>query len=177
MSTTLQQIPAGTYGVDTIHSTIGFGVKHLGLSTFRSGFARYDAQLADGVLTGTAEVASIQIEQPDLKGHVLAADFLDAEASPTLTFRSTEIRAAADGSVEVDGELTIKGITKAVTATGTYAAGQDPSGTERVAFELEAVVDRRAHGLDWQSELPSGGDALGWDVTLTAHLELVAAAA
>jgi polyisoprenoid-binding protein YceI len=175
MSTTLQQVPAGTYNVDPIHSTIGFAVKHLGLSTFRTGFATYSAQLVDGVLTGSAEVDSIQIDMDAFKGHLLSGDFFDAENAPTLTFRSTEIRPAADGSVEVDGELTIKGITKPVTATGTFAAGQGPDGSERVAFGLEAVIDRRAHGIDWQAELPSGGDALGWDVTLTAHLELVKA--
>ena len=173
MSATIQQIPAGTYGVDPIHSTIGFGVKYNGLATFRSTFDAFDAQLADGVLTGTAQVESIQIDEPNFKGHLLSEEFFNAEVTPTVTFRSTAIRPADDGTVEVDGELTIRGTTKPVTATGTYATGVDPYGNERVAFELTAKVDRREYGLDWQKQLPNGGDGVAWDVVLTVDLQLV----
>jgi polyisoprenoid-binding protein YceI len=173
MSTTASQVPTDTYSVDPVHSSVGFGVKYNGLATFRSGFEKFDAQLAGGVLTGTADVASITVDEPNFKGHLLTADFFDAEAPPTVTFRSTDIRVAADGSAEVDGELTIRGTTKSVTATGTYAAGADPYGNERVAFELTAKVDRREFGLNWQNQLPSGGDAVAWDVTLVVELQLV----
>lgn len=175
MSTTATQIPAGTYAVDPIHSSVGFGVKYNGLATFRSRFDSFDAQLADGVLTGSAQVESIQIDEPNFKGHLLSEEFFNAEATPTVTFRSTDIRVGDDGSVEVDGELTIRGTTKSVTATGTYAAGNDPYGNERVAFELQAKVDRREFGLNWQNELPTGGDAVAWDVTLVVELQLVKA--
>jgi polyisoprenoid-binding protein YceI len=173
MSTTAQQIPTDTYTVDPVHSTIGFGVKYNGLATFRSGFDKFDAQLADGVLTGTADVTSVTVDEPNFKGHLLTEDFFNAESTPTVTFRSTDIRVADDGSVEVDGDLTIRGVTKAVTATGTYAAGADPYGNDRVAFELTAKVDRREFGLNWQNQLPSGGDAVAWDVTLVVELQLV----
>jgi polyisoprenoid-binding protein YceI len=173
MSTTIEQLPTGTYALDPVHSTVGFGVKYNGLATFRSTFDTVDASYADGVLTGTAQVDSIQIDEPNFKGHLLSPEFFDAEQTPTVTFRSTEIRPAADGTVEVDGELTIRGTTKPVTATGTYAAGADPYGNERVAFELSAKVDRREFGLNWQNQLPSGGDAVAWDVTLTVDLQLV----
>jgi polyisoprenoid-binding protein YceI len=175
MSTTAQQVPAGTYNVDPIHSTIGFTVRHAGISTFRTGFAKYSVQLTDGVLTGSVEVDSIQIDMDAFKGHLLSGEFFDAENAPTLTFRSTEIRPAADGTVEVDGELTIKGVTKPVTATGHFSTGPGPDGSERVGFDLETVIDRRGHGMDWQAELATGNDAVGWEVTLTAHLELVKA--
>jgi polyisoprenoid-binding protein YceI len=173
MSTTIEQIPAGTYAVDPVHSTVGFGVKYNGLATFRSTFDTFDAAYDNGVLTGTAQVDSIQIDEPNFKGHLLSAEFFDAEQTPTVTFRSTEIRPAADGTVEVDGELTIRGATKPVTATGNYASGADPYGNERVAFELQTKVDRREFGLNWQNQLPSGGDAVAWDVTLTVDLQLV----
>jgi polyisoprenoid-binding protein YceI len=173
MTTTIEQLPAGTYAVDPVHSTVGFGVKYNGLATFRSTFDKLDASYEDGVLTGTVQVDSIQIDEPNFKGHLLSPEFFDAEQTPTVTFRSTEIRPAADGTVEVDGELTIRGTTKPVTATGTYAAGADPFGGERVAFELQTKVDRREFGLNWQNQLPSGGDAVAWDVTLTVDLQLV----
>jgi polyisoprenoid-binding protein YceI len=175
MSTTLQQVPAGTYNVDPIHSTIGFSVNHLGISAFRTGFASYTAQLVDGVLTGTAEVDSIQIDLDAFKGHLLSGDFFDAEGSPTITFTSTEIRPAGDGSVEIDGDLTIRGITQPLSATGTFATGLGPDGSERVGINLEGVIDRRAYGLEWNAEVSPGTNAVGWDVTLTAHLELVKA--
>jgi polyisoprenoid-binding protein YceI len=173
MSTTLQQLPTGTYAVDPVHSTIGFGVRYNKLATFRSTFDKVDAQLADGVLNGTADASSIQIEEPNFKGHLLSEEFFNVAVTPTITFRSTDIRANDDGSVEVDGALTIRGVTQPVTATGTYAAGPDAFGNERVAFELETVVDRREYGLNWQNQLPDGTDALAWDVTLTVDLQLI----
>jgi polyisoprenoid-binding protein YceI len=173
MSTTIQQVPTATYGLDPIHSTIGFGVKYNKLATFRSTFEKVDAQLADGVLTGSADASSVVIDEPNFKGHLLTGDFFDVERTPTITFRSTDIRPVEDGSVEVDGELTIRGITKSVTATGTYAAGGDAFGNERVAFELQTTVDRRDFGIVWQNQLPDGSDALAYDVTISADLQLV----
>jgi polyisoprenoid-binding protein YceI len=173
MSTTIQQVPTGTYALDPVHSTIGFGVKYNKLATFRSTFEKVDAQLADGALTGTADASSVVIDEPNFKGHLLTGDFFDVERTPTITFRSTDIRPAEDGSVEVDGELTIRGITKPVTATGNYASGGDAFGNERVAFELQTTVDRREFGIVWQNQLPDGSDALAYDVTISADLQLV----
>jgi polyisoprenoid-binding protein YceI len=173
MSTTATQLPAGTYALDPVHSSIGFGVKYNGLATFRSSFEKYDAQLADGVLTGTADVTSITIDEPNFKGHLMTADFFNAEVTPTVTFKSTAIEVAEDGTAEVTGDLTIRGVTKSVVAKGDVAAGADPYGNDRVGFVLSTSVDRREFGLDWQNALPNGGDAVAWDVTLTVDLQLV----
>jgi polyisoprenoid-binding protein YceI len=174
MSTIAQQVPTGTWTVDPIHSTASFAVKHLGISTFRSSFDEVDAALTDGVLTGSVKVESIAIDQPDLKGHVLSAEFFDAENIPTVDFRSTSIDVADDGSVKLDGELTIKGITQPVSATGAIAGPVvGLAGSNVVAFDLEAEVDRYAHGLKWNADLPGGGKALAEKVRLIVHLELV----
>ena len=173
MSTTVTEIPAGTYALDPVHSSIGFGVKYNGLATFRSTFEKYDAAVADGVLTGSADVSSIAIDEPKFKGHILTGDFFDAEAAPTITFRSTGSTVAEDGTAEVTGDLTIRGVTKSVVAKGNVAAGADPYGNERVAFELSTTIDRREFGINWQNALPNGGDAVAWDVTLTVDLQLV----
>lgn len=170
---TITTIPAGTYALDPIHSSIGFGVKYNGLATFRSTFETYDAAVADGVLTGTADVASIQVDEPNFKAHLLGEDFFNAEATPTITFRSTDAKIAEDGSAEVTGELTIRGVTKTVVATGNVAAGADPFGNDRVAFELSTTIDRREFGITWQNALPNGNDSLAWDVTLTVDLQFV----
>jgi polyisoprenoid-binding protein YceI len=172
MSTTLEQVPTGTYALDTVHSSIGFGVKY-NIGTFRTTFDEVEAQLVDGTLTGTAQVGSIKIDQPQFKQHLLGEDFFNAESTPTITFRSTEIRPAADGGVEVDGELTIRGVSKPVTATGTYSAGPDAFGNNRVGFDLETTVDRREFGLNWQNPLPNGSDSLAWQVVVSVDLQLV----
>jgi polyisoprenoid-binding protein YceI len=173
--TTVQQIPAGTYNLDPVHSTFGFAVTHNGVSKFRGQFEQVDARLDDGVLVGTAQVDSVKTAIPDLKEHLLAEDFFNAAQTPTVTFQSDDIRIGDDGSVEIDGQLTIRGVTKPVTAKGNYASGTGLSGAEVVGLDLETAIDRRDYGLNWQAPLPSGGDAVAWDVTLQVHLELAKA--
>lgn len=172
MSTTLEQVPTGTYTLDPVHSSFAFGVKY-NIGTFRSSFGEVDAELSDGVLTGSAKVSSINIDQPQFKGHLLSPDFFDAEAAPEVTFRSTEIRPAADGTVEVDGELTIREVTKAVTASGSYSSGPDAFGNERAGFAIETTIDRREFGLNWQNPLPNGKDSLAWEVVISVDLQFV----
>jgi polyisoprenoid-binding protein YceI len=172
-----QQIPAGTYVVDPVHSSIGFAVVHNGVSTFRSGFADYEARLSGGEnprLEGTVDVASIEIEEPQLKGHLLAPDFFDAERHPTLRFESSELQVAEDGSATIRGDLEIRGEKHQVEASGRFAQlGADLAGQPRVGLSLEATVDRRSFGLDWQAELPSGGEVLDYEVNIAVELELV----
>jgi polyisoprenoid-binding protein YceI len=172
MSTTTTEI-TGTYGLDPIHSTIGFGVKYNGIATFRSTFEKYDAALADGVLTGSAEVASIAVDEPNFKGHLQTADFFDAENAPTITFKSTSIKVGENGEGEVAGDLTIRGVTKPVVAKGDVGVGQDAFGNDRAAFQLSTTIDRREFGINWQNALPNGSDALAYDVTLTVDLQFV----
>jgi polyisoprenoid-binding protein YceI len=171
-TTSLQAIPAGTYQLDPVHSSLGFAVKHNGISTFRGQFEQVDASLEDGVLTGTAQVDSVKTVIPQLREHLLSPDFFNATETPTITFRSTEMRLGEDGSAEVDGKLTMRGVTQPVTAKGTYGSATGLNGSQVVGFDLEATVDRRDYGLNWQAPLPSGGDAVAWDVTLQVHLEL-----
>jgi polyisoprenoid-binding protein YceI len=172
-----QQVPAGTYVVDPVHSSIGFAVVHNGVSTFRSGFGDYEARLIGGEdprLVGTVEVAGIEIEEPNLKGHLLSPEFFDAERYPQLRFESSELDVAEDGSATIRGELEIRGEKHQVEASGRFAQlGADLGGKARVGLSLEATVDRRSFGLDWQAELPSGGEVLDYEVGIAVELELV----
>src|SRR5262245_34350557 len=169
----------GTYQLDPNHSSFQFAVKHLNLSTFRSSFADIAARLVaddDGlVLEGEARAESISISAPEFREHVVrGADFFEADVHPLVTFRSTDVVLGDDGSASVSGELVIRGLSRPVTAGGTYVAPtEDPFGLSRAALELRATVDRRSWDMGWQSPLPDGSDALGWDVEITAHLELV----
>jgi polyisoprenoid-binding protein YceI len=178
MSTqTIQQIPTGAYVVDPVHSSIGFSVVHNGVSTFRSGFSEYEAKLSGGEsprLEGTVEVDSIEIDEPQLKGHLLSPEFFDAERHPRLRFESSSLEVAEDGTATISGELEIHGEKREVEVGGRFAQlGEDLAGKARVGLSLEASVDRRSFGLDWQSELPSGGEVLDYEVAIAVELELV----
>jgi polyisoprenoid-binding protein YceI len=175
--TVKQRVPAGTYSVDPVHSTINFAVVHNGVSTFRSGFRRYEAKLegdTEPKLTGTVDVDSVDIGEEMLRGHLLSPEFFDAERYPRLKFSSTELDVAEDGTLKLRGELEIRGQVHEVEASGRFAQlGADLAGSERVGLSLEASVDRRSFGLDWQAELPSGGEVLDYEVTIAVELELV----
>jgi len=168
-------VPAGTWTADKVHSTIGFEVEHM-VSTFRGDFEDYDAQLVDGKLTGTVAVPSVKVYDENLEAHLQSPDFFDAQLHPELRFESRELAIDDDGNVTVEGDLTIKGVTKAITAGGRYVHVEaDMGGGERIGLGLETTVDRREFGLEWNAPLPKGGFVLGNDVTLTIALELVAA--
>ncbi|HWW66600.1 MAG TPA: YceI family protein [Solirubrobacterales bacterium] len=177
--TVKQEIPAGTWSVDPVHSSIGFAVTHNGVSAFRSGFGSYEARLTGGEeprLEGTVDVASIEIDEEQLKGHLLSPDFFDAANHPRLRFESSELDVAEDGSLRIRGELEIRGQKHEVEASGRFGqVGADLGGSARVGLSLEATVDRRDFGLDWNADLPSGGKALEYEVSIAVDLELVAA--
>lgn len=172
-----QQIPAGTYTADPVHSSITFAITHNGVATFRSGFGSYEARLSGGEaprLEGTVDVASIEIDEEQLKGHLLSPDFFDAGRYPQLRFRSSELSVADDGSVTLRGELEIRGERREVEASGKFGQlGGDLAGNARVGLSLAAAVDRRNFGLDWNAELPSGGEVLDYEVAIAVELELV----
>jgi len=171
-----QEIPAGTWVVDPVHSSIGFAVTHNGVTTFRSGFERYEARLSGGEsprLEGSVEVASVEIDEEMLKGHLLSPEFFDVQRFPQLRFASSELSVGEDGTLRLLGELEIHGETRKVEAGGRFAhLGGDLAGKERVGLSLETTVDRRDFGLDWQAELPSGGEVLEYAVTINVELEL-----
>ena len=175
--TVTQQIPAGAYAVDPVHSSVSFAVVHNGVATFRSGFADYEARLSGGEaprLEGSVDVAGIEIEEEQLKGHLLSPEFFDAERYPRLRFASTALDVAEDGAVKLRGELEIRGERRAVEASGRFGQiGADLGGNPRVGLSLSATVDRRDFGLDWQAELPSGGEVLDYAVEIDVELELV----
>jgi polyisoprenoid-binding protein YceI len=172
MSTTeIQAVPAGTWAADKVHSDIAFAVDYMA-GTFTGSFSDFDAELSDGVLRGSARVASIQVKDPNLEAHLQAPDFFDAERSPELTFESRSLHREGN-QLTVDGEITIKGHTEAVEITGTIGDPiNDPYGGERFGLKLEAKIDRTKFGINWNNPLPNGEPALSNEVRLIADLQL-----
>jgi polyisoprenoid-binding protein YceI len=172
-----QGVPTGTYAVDPVHSSLGFAIVHNGVSTFRSGFGKYEARLVGGPaprLEGTVEVGSIQVGEEQLKGHLLSPEFFDAQRHPQLRFASSELSAGEDDALRLRGELEIRGKTREVEASGRFAGlGEDAYGKARVGLSIAATVDRRDFGLDWNAELPNGGEVLDYAVEIAVELELV----
>lgn len=171
---------ASTWTVDKVHSTVGFAVKHMVVSTFRGRFEDYDATLTaatDGTLrlTGSVAADSIAVKDENLAAHLQSPEFFDTERHPAITFDSTLIR-AANGELIVDGQLTIKGHTRPIEARGTITEPAVTFGDlEKIGVELEAIVDRREYGLEWNAPLPKGGFALANEVKLQVNLELARA--
>lgn len=169
------RIPAGTWNVDPVHSDVGFRVSYSGAGTFRGSFDEFDAKLADGRLEGVAKVASVRVDDPNLAGHLQSPDFFDAEQHPELRFASERIERDGD-AVTIEGELTLRGVTRPVAITGTVVGPTpDAYGNERLAFDVETTVDRHDFGIDWNLELPTGQPALGNDVKIAVNLALVQA--
>jgi polyisoprenoid-binding protein YceI len=180
MSTaTAEQITAGTWKIDTIHSQVGFAVKHMVVATFRGQFEDYTGALSvddDGALQlqGSVDVDSIAIKDENLIGHLKSPDFFDSANHPKIEFSSTAVRVGEDGALEVEGQLTIKGHTQPVVGRGSVSGPHvDIAGNDKLGVELEATVDRRQYGLEWNAPLPKGGFALDNDVKLQISLELV----
>jgi polyisoprenoid-binding protein YceI len=179
---TTSTVPAGTaWTADPVHSQVGFAVKHMVVSTFRSQFDDYDAALTadeDGTLRldGRVRAGSIVLKDENLAAHLRAEEFFDTDRHPEITFTSTLVR-DENGELVVDGDLTIKGITRPIRATGTLTEPHVTFGDVlKVGLELEAIVDRTDYGLSWNAPLPKGGFALANDVKLQVGLELVQAA-
>src|SRR5215207_10619914 len=109
---TQQALPTGTWNADTIHSTVGFSVPYMA-GSFQGTFSDFEARLRDGTLSGTAEVASVEVKDPNLTAHLQSPDFFDAERFPQLSFEANEISRTGD-ELAIAGELTLKGHTEPV---------------------------------------------------------------
>ena len=174
MSTATQTaVPAGTWTIDTTHSSAGFEVGY-NLATFRGRFHEFEATLEDGVLRGAVKPASVDVNDENLAAHLRTPDFFDVDNHPEITFVSRTIDVDEDGRVRLEGDFTIKGNTKPVTAVGNLAHfEQDAFGNPRTTLTLEAAIDRTEFGLEWNIKLPAGGFALANDVRLLVDLQMV----
>jgi polyisoprenoid-binding protein YceI len=163
--TTQKSAPNGSWSADPVHSNVSFEIAYAGTNTFRGSFREYAAALEDGVLEGSATVASVDVKDEQLNGHLQSPDFFDAERFPEISFHTSDFE---------QGELTMKGVTRPVAIAATVSEPNvDPFGRERVGITLEATVDRNEFGISWNAPNQGGGNYLGDDVTIKAELALV----
>jgi polyisoprenoid-binding protein YceI len=166
------EVPSGSWTVDPVHSVAGFAVRHMMVGTFRGEFNDIDATLIDGKLIGKVKVASLQIKDENLKGHLMSPDFFDLERYPEIVYESSSLT-VNDGILTAEGTLTVKDKTTPAGASGRIAGPTVTLGdVEKIGIDLETTVDREAVGLSWNAPLPKGGVVLGKDVTISVTLEL-----
>ena len=175
-----QGLPAtGVWDVDPNHSSVGFRVIHHGISTFRCGFADFEARFdADAdTITGSVKVQSVSAF-PMLRERLAEPDFFDLADHPEMRFASTTIVRSAN-QVAIEGDLTIKGVTRPVRAAGIVLGSapvfHHPTKTTHEHFGLDAelTIDRREFGLTYNNELPNGLLNLGSHVAIDLALEFV----
>jgi polyisoprenoid-binding protein YceI len=180
-ATTLTQIPSAVYNVDPSHSSVGFEVKHMGIATVRGRFGAFEGKIdATGdapVLEGTVDVATVDTGDANRDGHLKGPEFFDAEQQPKISFHSTATEVGSAGNITLEGEITVKGITKPIELTGEVAEnGEDPWGNERIGLELASSIDRREFDLKWNQTLPNGNLLVANDVKLLVSVSAVKSA-
>jgi polyisoprenoid-binding protein YceI len=153
----------------------------MGIATVRGAFRKFEGTVdATGdvpVLQGTVEVASVDTGEPQRDGHLTSPDFFDAENHPQIAFSSTSGEALDDGQVRLNGEITIKGVTKPIELTGAIAeGGADPWGNDRIGLELTGAIDRREFDLTWNQTLPNGNLLVSNEVKLLLGVSAIKAA-
>jgi polyisoprenoid-binding protein YceI len=178
-STVTTKLPTGTWSIDPIHSSIGFGVKHLGVSTFRGTFKAAAGSLvtendAISQIDGTVRVENLVTEEPQLTGHLHSEDFFDGAKHPEITFKSTSIEGTEDDKLRITGDLTIRGVTRPVELDAEIeGVGDGPDGNPRVGIAAVGALDRTDWGITWNQPLANGTLALAERVTLQLHVEAV----
>jgi polyisoprenoid-binding protein YceI len=186
MTSTLRQIPGyvvGTWDIDAAHSTVGFSVRHMMVSKVRGYFREFSGVLvtaedpSQSSVTATINMDSIDTRQEQRDAHIRSADFFDVGNYTEMTFRSTAVRAKGEDWV-VDGELTLKGITKPVSLElELQGFGPDAYGGTRAGFSAKTVISRKEFGVDIDMPMEGGGVVVGDKINVELEIEAVLRAA
>ena len=183
-STTASTIPgylAGTWTIDPVHSEVGFSVRHMMVSKVRGRFTSFSGQLvtaedpAASSVTAEIDLSSINTGNEQRDEHIKSADFFEVETYPTMTYKSTGIR-VEDGEYVLDGDLTLKGITKRVPLhLELNGFGPDPYGGVRAGFTATGEINRSDFNVSFNAPLQNGGVVVGEKITLQLEIEAVKA--
>jgi polyisoprenoid-binding protein YceI len=172
----VQKLSPGTWAIDPIHSSINFSVRHLVVGKIHGRFDQFSGVIAiaeDGSPSVSAEVDvnSIDTGNEQREAHIKAPDFFDATQFPTATFVSTAVQADGDDYV-LDGDFTLKGVTRPVTLTLAFNGVSPGMGRGEVAgFDASVVLSRKDFGVGGELPLDGGGTMVGDKVTITLAIE------
>jgi polyisoprenoid-binding protein YceI len=167
-----------TFQVDKTHSEVAFQVRHL-ITKVRGRFTDYSGTIefdqgnpAQSKVGFTIQAASIDTAEAKRDAHLRSDDFFAAETFPTLTFTSTKITPRKGDLYDVEGDLTVRGVTKRVVLPVTHLGmAKDPWGNEKLAFEAETTIDRKDFGLTWNAALETGGFLVGDEVKVSLQIQ------
>ena len=171
-------LAADTYQFDKAHTTVGFTVRHV-VSNLGGKFLDFAGTIkVDRVkpesssVEFTIQAASIDTSDPKRDGHLKSPDFFDVANQPTIVFKSTSVKPAGKDAYEVAGNLTMHGVTKAVTLPVTFLGeGKDPWGNEKMGFEIATTLNRKDYGINWNKALDQGGFLVGDEVKVQISVE------
>lgn len=172
--------PPGTYSIDPAHSYVGFSVRHLAVSKVRGRFTGFEGriELAEDPLASTVDVeidpSTIDTRDEQRDGHLRSSDFFEVENHPSITYRADSARPDGRGGFELDGELTVRDVTRPVPLQLTYEGSVvDPWDNVRFGFAARTELDRDEFGITWNQPLEAGGVLVGKKVTIEIEGEAV----
>ena len=173
-----------TWNIDPTHSVAEFKVKHMMISNVKGHFAKVSGTLSldesdvtNSLVEALIDASSIGTRDDQRDAHLKSADFLHVEKFPSLSFKSTRIRVTGDSELAVEGDLSIRGVTRKVTfhVEGPTVPAKDPWGNTRVAVSATTKINRKDFGLTWNAALETGGILVGDEVTITLDVQFVKA--
>lgn len=169
---------AGTWKADVVHSEISFLVRHLAISKVRGRFDAFDVTVVtaanpeDSTVTASIQMSSVDTKQKDRDNHLRSSDFFLVEQFPTMDFISTSIK--IDGEeFTMDGELTLRGVTKSVTLKGVFGGIASGAGRTTAGVTASAQINRKDFGVSWNAVTEAGGVTLGDEIAINVSLEVV----
>ncbi|HEY5262058.1 MAG TPA: YceI family protein [Solirubrobacteraceae bacterium] len=177
-ATATAPLPAGTWNVDPVHSSVEFHVKHLGIATVKGQFKTFEGTLevddSGARASGTVEVASVDTREPQRDDHLRSADFFEVERFPQIAFQSTAIRPLDDEEFEIDADLTIHGVTRSVTLKAVFEGSEtDPQGNDRVGVSAVTQINRSDFGMKFNAALGSGNLVVSDKVKILVEVSAV----
>lgn len=184
MSANAPEPTTTTWNIDPVHTVAEFKVRHMMISNVKghftgvTGVLTLDEQdITKSHVEASIDAASINTREADRDTHLKSADFLDVEKFPKLTFTSTRVTRTGEGELQVEGDLTIHGVTRKVVfnVEGPTAPGKDPWGNTRVGLTATTKINRKDFGLTWNTTLETGGILVGDEVTITFDVQAIKA--
>lgn len=168
------------WGLDPMHSEINFKVKHMMIANVTGGFTKFDVnattegdEFSKAKINFTADINSINTNNEQRDGHLKSADFFDAEKFPQLKFESTSLNKKSNDEFQMNGNLTIKDVTKPVSLQVNFGGiGKDPYGNTKAGFTIEGKINRKDFGLNWNAALETGGMLVGEELKIQSEIQL-----